>query len=89
VAAAGLARTVRHLTGLSGFLLQGPIDSFTQNRTSESPVFYSLFILTSLTSSSMAQHLATSNKFVFTTGGFWGTKVHHIAHPDLLVDWGG
>jgi len=31
-----------------GFVVQGPIDNFTPNWTSESPVFYPVFILTLL-----------------------------------------
>jgi len=35
---------VLHLTGPCGFLVEGPVDDSTQNWTSESPVFYPVFI---------------------------------------------
>ena len=38
----------RYMTGPAGFLVQGPVDNFTYNQTGESPVFYPVFILTTL-----------------------------------------
>jgi len=60
------------LSGLSRFLVQGPVENFTQNWTIESLVFYRHF------SSSMTQHLATFNKILFTKGVFFGTKCTKI-----------
>ena len=36
------------MTGPAGFLVQGPVDNFTYNQTGKSPVFYPVFILTTL-----------------------------------------
>ena len=51
------------------FLVQGPVDNFTQSWTGESLVFDLVFTLTSL-SSSMTQDLATLYKILFTRGRF-------------------
>jgi len=68
-------------TGPSVFLVQGPFDNFTQNRTRERPLFYPVFISTSChLSSSMTQHLIEfySPKAVFS--GTECTKI--VCAPD-------